>query len=106
MKALRKALLLIDATTTVTGSSSGPGSYGKKSFHASVTGSGTVTATVLVEVSNDNINFFVMGTITLTGTTVDADGFISDAPWLFHRGRISAISGTGATVQLIAAEEA
>jgi len=71
-------------------------------FQATVTGTGAVTATVLLDVSNDNVNWVatVMGTITLTGTTSASDGFTTNAPWKFVRARVTAISGTGATVQV------
>lgn len=67
-------------------------------FHAKVVGTGAVTATVIVEVSLDNTTWITAATITLSGTTSAADGFTMDAPWRYVRARISAISGTGATV--------
>jgi len=71
-------------------------------YFASVTGTGAVTATVVIEVSNDGTNAAstVMGTITLSGTTTAADGFTSQgAPWKWVRARVTAVTGTGATVQ-------
>ncbi|HET8686205.1 MAG TPA: hypothetical protein VFM18_06020 [Methanosarcina sp.] len=69
-------------------------------FSATVTGTGAVTATVLIEVSNDGTNWLStpMGTISLSGTTSATDGFTSSAPWKYVRANITAISGTGATV--------
>lgn len=71
-------------------------------FQATVTGTGAVTATVIIDVSNDGINAVttVLGTITLTGTTSSSDGFTTNAPWKYVRARVTAISGTGATVQV------
>jgi hypothetical protein len=72
-------------------------------FQAVVTGTGTVTATVTIEYSNDGVNVLttVGGTITLTGTTTASDGFTSsNAPWKYVRANVTAISGTGATVQV------
>jgi hypothetical protein len=72
-------------------------------FHAVVTGTGAVTATVDIEVSNDGSTWVdtVAGTITLSGTTSHADGFTTTAaPWKFVRANVTAISGTGATVQV------
>jgi hypothetical protein len=43
-----------------------------------------------------------MGTITLSGTTSATDGFVSDEPWAYHRANVTAISGTSATVNVIA----
>lgn len=78
-------------------------------YQATVSGTGAVTATVVIEYSNDvnpatglgNALSTVGGTITLTGTTVTSDGFTtSNAPWKWSRARTTAISGTGATVQV------
>lgn len=72
-------------------------------YQATVSGTGAVTATVVIEYSNDGINAVatVGGTITLSGTTISSDGFTtSNAPWKYHRARTTAISGTGATVQV------
>lgn len=68
------------------------------------TSASTGSATILIQVSNVNTDaaFITMGTITLTlGTTVTADGFASDAPWRFVRAKVSAISGTGASVNVV-----
>ena len=72
-------------------------------FQATVTGTGAVTATVEIEVSNDGVNVVdtVMGTITLSGTTSHSDGFTSEAPWKYVRANVTAISGTGASVDVI-----
>ena len=72
------------------------------SFQAVVTGTGAVTAVVSIEVSNDGSNWCStpMGTISLSGTTSASDGFVTQAPWKYVRANLSAISGTGATVQV------
>jgi len=90
-------------TTTVTGDwmfKDAP----QVSFQAVVSGTGTVGATVVFDVSNDGVNACstVLGTITLTGTTVNADGFTTSAPWKYVRARVTAISGTGAIVNVMA----
>jgi hypothetical protein len=67
------------------------------------TTSGTGTATVNVEVSNDSSNWILMGSITLTlGTTTTSDGFVAQANWTYVRGKIpsAGITGTGASVNL------
>jgi hypothetical protein len=71
-------------------------------FQGVVSGTGAVTATINIEYSNDGINACstVAGTISLSGTTVSSDGFTSEAPWKFVRANVTAISGTGATVQV------
>lgn len=74
----------------------------KATFQAIVSGTGAVTATVTIEYSNDGVNACstVGGTITLSGTTSSTDGFTSDAPWKYVRANVTAVSGTGATVQV------
>jgi hypothetical protein len=68
------------------------------------TSAGSGSATILIQVSNVDTDaaYITMGTITLTlGTTVTADGFASDAPWKFVRAKVSAISGTNASVNVV-----
>lgn len=97
---------LIGLMQSITGASTGgsvdmnnyPQDY--RSFVAKVTGTGSVSATVLVEASSDNSTFFTLVTFTLTGTTSDTDGAVTDDSWRFIRGRVTAISGTGASVDL------
>lgn len=71
-------------------------------YQAVVTGTGAVTATVAIEMSNDGVTALetVAGTITLSGTTTSSDGFTTDASWKYCRANITAISGTDATVQV------
>ena len=69
-----------------------------RTYQATVVGTGAVSATVVVEVSNDGEYWLTLGTITLSGTTSDSDGFASNAAWAFVRSDTTAISGTGATV--------
>lgn len=79
--------ILDSATTTVTGTTVTPIAK-DRTFHAIQTG-GT-SATVLIEVSNDNVDFITLSTISLTA---DSDGVASDAAWHYVRARISAITG-------------
>lgn len=67
-------------------------------IQATVTGTGALTATVIVEGSNDSINFLTLATITLSGTTTASDGYYGSAPWRFTRARLTALTGTGANV--------
>ena len=72
-------------------------------FQAIVSGTGAVSATVDIEYSNDGVNALdtVGGTITLSGTTSHTDGFTSqNAPGKYVRAYVTAVSGTGATVQV------
>jgi hypothetical protein len=69
-------------------------------FMATVIGTGAVGATVVIEFSTDGTNWAATpaGTITLSGTTSSTDGFTTAASWKFARARVTAVSGTGATV--------
>lgn len=72
-------------------------------FQATVVGTGAVTASVDIEVSNDGTYWVdtVAGTISLSGTTSHSDGFTTtEAPWKYVRANVTAISGTGATVNV------
>ena len=73
-----------------------------KTCQATVTGTGSVSATVNIEVSNDGIGWILAGTITLSGTTTATDGFVIQAPWLNIRANVTAVSGTGAAVTAVA----
>jgi hypothetical protein len=65
---------LLDAVTS-TGAGTGERlPNGEKTFQAVVSGTGSVSATVLIQVSNDGTNWLTMGTITLSGTASAADG--------------------------------
>ena len=93
--------LIQGATTTVTGDwkfKDAP----KASIQATVSGTGAVSATVVIDVSNDGVNATATpaGTITLSGTTSYSDGFVTDSPWKYIRAHITAISGTGAAVSV------
>jgi len=102
VKSGRVTDVLSGATTTVTGDwqfKDAP----QASFQATVSGTGAVAATVVFDVSNDGIYAVetALGTVTLTGTTSSSDGFTTDAPWKFIRARVTAISGTGAVVNVM-----
>lgn len=63
------------------------------------TSSGTGSATVYVQVSNDGTNFVTACTITLALTTsVSSDGCAINAMWQHVRVNVNAISGTGASL--------
>ena len=101
-------ILLSNATTTATSEAWHPrdtsslATYFFHSFQAvGKTSASTGATTVLIEVSNDGTNYITLGTITLTlGTTTTSDGFACSNTWEYYRAKISAISGTGATVSV------
>ena len=77
-------------------------------FQGIVTGTGAVTATILIQASNEEAtylgtkaNWITIGTITLSGTTTATDGLTTIAPWRYMRTSVTAISGTGATVEVL-----
>lgn len=97
--------LLTAAITTATGETKRPASKTRTYQAYGETSAGAGAATVVIEVSNvDNPqtnDWILMGTITLTlGTTRTADGFNSIAPWTYVRARVTAISGTNASVNV------
>lgn len=71
-------------------------------FQATVSGSGAVTATVLIDGSNDGVYWCStpLATISLSGTPSSSDGFTTQAPWKYVRANVTAISGTSAVVQV------
>jgi hypothetical protein len=105
MMSVKLGKLLSAATTTGLSQIAGPATAGRKTFQATVSGTGTVGATVLVNVSDDGVNFVTLGTITLSGTTSATDGFASEASWGYYQANVSAISGTGAAVTVISGQE-
>lgn len=99
-------VLLDNVSTTGAGSKVPVVKKGDSSatFQATVNGtSGTVTATIDIEVSNNETDWIVMGTISLSATapTADSDGFASNASWSFARAKLTAITGTGAVVTVL-----
>jgi len=91
--------ILTDSIATDTSEVHEPGCP-RRTFQADgITSAGAGTADVDIEVSNDNINWFQLGQISLVlSTTAATDGFNSDAPWRYIRARITTITGTDATV--------
>ncbi len=94
--------IMVDKTTTGAGNTHFNDSP-YATFQATVTGTGAVTATVEIEVSNDGTNWCdtAAGTISLSGTTTHTDGFTTTSPWKYVRANVTAISGTGASVDVV-----
>lgn len=99
--------ILTGATAVVAGEAFRPATV-FRTFHVyGATTAGAGAATVIVEVSNisppsaANGDWILLGTVTLTlGTTRTSDGFGSSLPWTHVRARVTAISGTGASVDV------
>lgn len=91
--------LMTDRTATATGvtiEAPGPGA----TVQARVTGTGAVTATVVVQVSNYTNVWLTLGTLSLSGTTTATAGLALDAHWAYIRADLTALTGTGATVDV------
>lgn len=103
-----ETLLNADTTGSATGFAFEPARFARGAdtqpvlkFNAYVAGTGAVTATVLIEATNDKTvsgSWFTLATITLSGTTTASDGFATLADWPFVRARSTAVSGTGAAI--------
>lgn len=72
-------------------------------YQATVKGTGTVSATVVIEVSNDGKGWLTFGTLSPVGTTSATDAISGNAAWAFHRANLTAISGTDASINVTAA---
>lgn len=95
--------LLKTATTTVASDPQNISGNLLKSFQAvGTTTSGAGAAEILIEGSNDGVNFIELSKLTLTlSTTPDIDASAINVPYFLVRARVSAISGTGASVNVI-----
>lgn len=69
-------------------------------FQCAVAGTGAVTANVNIEGSVNGVDWKVLNTFNLTGTTRASNTFSSTDPYPFLRGNVTAITGTGAVVTL------
>jgi hypothetical protein len=70
-----------------------------KSYQGVITGTAPFSASVNVEVSLDGTNWIVLTTMSLSNTTPTI-GYTSTDAWPFVRGNVTAITGTGASVNL------
>lgn len=66
-----------------------------------VDGDGAVEATIVVQGSNNGVNWETIGTITLTGTNTDSDSLGVDYPWFFLRAGLTVLTGTDAVAQAL-----
>ena len=96
--------LITNATGAVTGDSfQHLSSKTNRCFQAVVTGTGAVSASVDIEVSNNGTNWNVLTTMAPSGTTAASVIYTPTTnhfSWGFIRGKLNTISGTGATLNL------
>lgn len=85
-----------DATTNVSSETVRPWG-GRISVQVKVAGTGTVSVTATIQVSNNGTDWIDAEALSLTGTTSDTDGATIDAAWAYLRVTLSSITGTGAT---------
>lgn len=108
MPATKTGTLLENATTTGAGNWYGPAQVGEKTFQAHVKGTGAVTATIKIEVTNNPIlstSAITALTFNLSGTTTAVDGStLSAKNWGYYRANVTAITGTGATANVVVGE--
>lgn len=71
-----------------------------RTHQAILGGASAISATVTVSGSNDGTNWTVLNTFSLATPASAVSGFVSQAPWIYERGEVTAISGAGATVTL------
>jgi hypothetical protein len=98
LKGVTTAVPTYGNTITLPDAKSGP-----YSIHIRESGTGAVTATVVVYVSNTNVStdWLTLGTFSLSGTTTVTDGFAFSARWKYIRAGVTAISGTSATINCV-----
>jgi len=90
---------LLTDVPVITGATTGAWLYKDSptsTIQATVIGTGSVTCTVTIQVSNDGVNPVATsaGVITLSGTTSASDGFTTSAPWKFIRAVVTVPTGT------------
>lgn len=93
---------LLSAAITVAAGTAKGGVASRKTYQANgTTTNGAGAATIQVQGSNDGTSWDTIGTISLTLSTTNAsDSFSSDDRYAVVRGNVTAISGTGASVNL------
>lgn len=96
--------LLTNKTATVTGAGyrfEPSNNFGLRKVHAVVEGTGAVSATIIVDGRSGDLSYWAPEfTISLSGTTSDSYRGTMQDNGGEYRARITAISGTGATVNL------
>lgn len=103
MDAAAESYTVLNAVTALTTSEAISLGSDNKTFQAmGSTTSGAGSASIIIEVTNNTSwPWIVAGTLTLTlSTTPVSDGFVMQAGWKYVRARLSALSGTGATVSV------
>ncbi len=104
---LQNTILLNAVTTTAAGSSTSP-QLPQRTFQLTcATTAGAGAAEGIVQISNDDVNWMTLGTITHESITTSptTDGFAAESAWRYVRGKLNSISGTGANCTLVMTSE-
>lgn len=91
------AFQILSATVTGPGASFPVETKGA-TFQVTAVGTGTVTCSVDIEVSNNNTNWLKLATVALNGATPKSDGFATLAPWGFVRANPTSITAGSPTI--------
>ena len=73
-------------------------------FQATITGTGAVAASVLIQGSLDVTNWADITTISLSGSTSDNDFFVSTGQWVAYRVVVSGSTGTISSIKVSMSE--
>lgn len=94
-------------TTASTQTVTGPGKGGWKTFQGVITSTGTGTAAVTIQASNDNANWITRGTLSVAATNATVtSSFIPSTPEAWGYWRVSASNvGTSSTFVCYMGEE-
>lgn len=87
---------LIDTNAPATGNRFGMG--GPSLFQATVVGDGAVTASVVIETTNDGLAWYALMNLDTSGTGTSTVANITEHPWDACRARVTAVTGTNARV--------
>jgi hypothetical protein len=100
MAAAQRIPLVLGRTTTGAADAREAPGVGA-TVHARVVGTGAVGATVDVQVSNFDGNWLTLGSLVLSGTNAAQNGLALEANWAYIRANVTALTGTGATLDVI-----
>lgn len=94
--------ILIPGATSIGPGGVFPGLGSPPSFQVAVAGTGSVSATVDIEARNQPSGgaWVLLATVTLSGTGSATDGCGSLVQHIEYRADVTALSGTGATVEV------
>lgn len=106
MNGLSRTILVLADNVTATGAQPEQGMLGRgielSAIQVTVTGTGAVSATVYIEVSNDRVGWIrdTEAGIVVSGTTNASTGITLNVPWQFIRANVTAITGTNAQIKV------